>query len=105
MHVLFSPTAFFDVSLGACVENKYSNNRNSARKKNQFRLTKNPAFDPDVIMKNVPYLSGFSSMKESAVSKKAWGKQKLLFFVNWIRSFRTYVAVDAAWIDELSVLS
>lgn len=70
MHVLFSPTAFFDVSLGACVENKYSNNRNSARKKNQFRLTKNPAFDPDVIMKNVPYLSGFSSMKSRRYRKR-----------------------------------
>lgn len=51
--------------LGACVENKNSNNRNPAREKNEFRLTKTLHLHRrDYEKKNVPFLTDSSSMKE-----------------------------------------
>lgn len=56
---------FFAMPLGACVENKNSNNRNPAREKNEFRLTKTLHLHRrDYEKKNVPFLTDSSSMKE-----------------------------------------
>lgn len=64
-----------------------------------------PCICIDVIMRNVPFSLALLRWRE----KKAEREQKTLFFpmlfCQYIRSFRTYVVLDDAWNDELSISS